>query len=83
MFAAQAVRHQKEAVDGNVEEQCRKDVAWVVVVPQADLHWNDRGSVQQEEAAEEEHHCQRVWSAEDQRMQLVRGLGRSRASPCM
>ena len=49
--------HQEETVHEDIKEERGEVIARVVVVPEADLDWNDDGCVQQEESAHEEHHC--------------------------
>ena len=49
--------HQEETVHEDIKEERGEVIARVVVVPEADLNWNDDGCVQQEEGAHEEHHC--------------------------
>ena len=49
--------HQEEGVHDDVKVQRRKYVAGVVVVPHANLHRDDGRSVEEEHAAQEQHHC--------------------------
>jgi hypothetical protein len=47
--------YQEEAVDNNVEVESGERAAWVIVVPQADLHWYNNGGVEQQRRAAKEH----------------------------
>ena len=49
--------NQKERVDDHIEGESGEGVARVVVVPHADLYGNDNCSVEKEQAARDEHHC--------------------------
>ena len=50
----------KEGVNNDVEIERGERVARVVVVPEADLHWHDDGSVEQQSRTAKEHSCTRT-----------------------
>jgi hypothetical protein len=54
--AGQQVHHEED-VDEHVEAQRGENVARVRVVPHADLERNHHGRVEQQDRADEEHHC--------------------------
>jgi hypothetical protein len=47
----------EESVDDDVEVEGGERVAWVVVVPHADLHWCDDGGVEEKDAAADHLAC--------------------------
>ena len=52
------LNHQKEGVHEDIQFQCWEGIAWVVVVPHADLKRNYSCRVEEQETAQKEHHCQ-------------------------